>query len=217
MNKNHGLTQSLANWFIAILFTAVLGFFTVWWMDIVKNQFFWALLIFIFVPIIQFLITPLFQLIGVYRYHSPMVISMANIGKVIDLHNGTSYDYLIKMRGVKPGKAWQKTMLKYYMEALLDVISNIENEELSDQVVVRGSSYFLSDRTIKKFGFISKRTSIPEKINILFNYLDLFWMYSCSEGKMAFPNLANIKTAKIKGADLVEKKALIQSIYRRLK
>jgi len=56
-----------------------------------------------------------------------------------------------------------------------------------------------------------------EKLNILANYLDLLWMYSLAQGKIAFPNLTNIKTAEIKGTDLVANKAKLKALSSYLK
>jgi hypothetical protein len=44
------------------------------------------------------------------------------------------------------------------------------------------------------------------------NYLDLIWMYSLAQGKLAFPNLKKIKTASIKGTDLVANKAKLETL-----
>ncbi len=51
-----------------------------------------------------------------------------------------------------------------------------------------------------------------EKLNILVNYLDLLWMYSLAQGKIAFPRLNNIKTAEMKGTDLVANKAKLKAL-----
>lgn len=97
-------------------------------------------------------------------------------------------------------------MFEYYLDGLLTIIGEIETKKLSSNVVVRGSSYFLSASTIARLGFQQSRASFPEKLNIVLNYIDLIWMYSLSSGKLTFPKLKNIKTVSITGERLMENK-----------
>ena len=141
-----------------------------------------------------------------------MVVAFGDTRSLLDLHNGTSYDYLLKMRKIRPGGVWKRTMLVYYLEALLAIIRQMESGELSPKVAVRGSSYFLSERTATRLGFKTGSTSMAEKVNIVLNYLDLVWMYSLSEGRWVWPNLRNIKTVNIQGHDLILQKAYLSEL-----
>ena len=211
MNKFYEINKIL-QWIIAlIMFLVMFVLFTSWMKIVVENPLI-CFSIFIVVPLCQFLSTPFFKLIGLYNYLSPMLLVFAASDKKYDLHNGTSFDYLFVMRKYKPGKKWRGKIWDYYIIGLLKIIEKIENKSLSENVVVRGSSYFFSDRTAKILGFKLSKTNMFEKLNILANYLDLLWMYSLAQGKIAFPNLNNIKTAEIKGADLVANKAKLKTL-----
>ncbi len=192
-------------WVVSILFGLILVLISNWWILKVSESKIWILLIFIMVPIIQFLITPLFTLLKFYTYYSPMVVAFGNNKRVLNLHNGTSFDYLLEMSKIKPGIKWKKKMLSFYLNALSKIIQQIEENKLSDSVIIRGSSYFLSERNAKKLGFTINETSFLEKLNISLNYLDLIWMYSLTNRKLTFPNLTNINTVRITGIELVKK------------
>ena len=216
MKKFHRL-HKVVQWGIAVVCSILLLIILSAWAKAVIISKIWIALIFVMVPIIQFLITPLFTLLNLYTYYSPMVISFGNNPRMLDLHNGTSFDYLFEMTDVKAGIQWRNKMLSYYLEALLKIIGKVENGELETTAVIRGSSYFLSERSAKKLGFSMGKTSMAEQMNIAVNYLDLIWMYSLTNGKLTFPNLRNIATVRITGAKLIQQKGRILALANRLK
>ena len=200
MNKFYEINKIL-QWIIAlIMFLVMFVLFTIWMKIVVENPLI-CFSIFIVVPLCQFLSTPFFKLIGLYNYLSPMLLVFGASDKKYDLHNGTSFDYLFVMQKYKPGKEFRGKIWDYYIIGLLKIIEKIENKSLSENVVVRGSSYFFSDRTAKRLGFKLSKTNMFEKC-----------MYSLAPGKIAFPRLNNIKTAEIKGTDLVANKAKLKAL-----
>ena len=211
MNKFYEINKIL-QWIIAaVMCLIMLGILSIWMKILVINPLGFFFL-FIVAPMWQFLTTPLFRLIGLYKYLSPMLLVFNPSDKKYDLHNGTSFDYLFVMRKHKPGKDIRGKILEYYLNGLLRIIEKIENKSLSENVIVRGSSYFFSDKTTTRLGFKLSKTNIFEKLNIAVNYLDLIWMYSLAQGKLAFPNLMNIKTAAISGTDLMANKVKLETL-----
>jgi len=214
--KRFNSLNKVFKWAISISFGIILIFILSVWIKTVSESKIWMLLIIIIVPVIQFLITPLFTLLKFYHYYSPMVVSFGNNKTVIDLHNGTSFDYLLEMSKIKAGIRWKNKMLFHYLNALLKIISQIENGDITNSTIIRGSSYFLSERSAKKLGFSVNKTSMIEKFNIALNYFDLVWMYSFTNGKITFPNLTKITTVRITGVELVQNKQKISGLANRL-
>ncbi len=168
------------------------------------------LFFFVILPFGQFGFSPLMKLTGVHTYYSPMLLSYMANDKQIDLHSGTSFDYLFVMRGYKPGTEFRNKLLAFQLEGLINIITRIETGKIPEAVTIAGTSYFFSERTIKKLGFQSVKPAAFYRFNLLANFIDITWMYSLSKGQLAFPKLLDAKKAQISGADLVKSKAAIQ-------
>jgi hypothetical protein len=171
------------------------------------------LLFIIYIPIGQFAFTPLFRLIGVYKYYSPMLIGYIANNLQIDLHSGGSFDYLFVMRKYKSGIELRNRLLTYHLEGLINLIQLIENKSIPETVNIVGTSYFFNNRTLNKMGFEIINPSLFYRLNLFVNFIDLIWMYSLSQGKFSIPKLWNAKKASISGLQLIESKKLITELY----
>ncbi len=175
------------------------------------------LLFLIYVPIGQFASTPFFKLVGIYKYYSPMLLGFMANDRQIDLHSGGSFDYLFVMRKYKSGIGMRNRLLIYHLEGLLYIIRLIENKTLSETVNIMGTSYFFNNKTLYKMGFEIENPSLFYRLNLFVNFIDLFWMYSLSQGKLSIPRIWNAKKAKISGVKLSESKKVIQELYDKMK
>ena len=171
----------------------------------------------LYVPISQFLFTPIYKLTGGYTYYSPMLLGYMANDKQIDLHSGTSFDHLFVLRKYKSGTPLRNRILMYHLEGLLNIIQLIEDKHLPETVNIIGTSYFFNDRTLHNLGFQIEKASNSYRINLLLNFIDLFWMYSLSKGKVAIPSVWDLKKASILGGDLITQKSKLVGLYERLK
>lgn len=192
-------------WAIALLMLCALGLIIYCWISLISQSVFAMLLLFIITPAVQFLSSPFLTLTGVYTYLSPMLLVFTSNEQKYELHNGTSFDYLFCFQWKLRGAQWQNILLLYYIDGLLQIIHKTRQNEVSQTLEIRGSSYFFSDRTAKRLGFELLETSLFDKLNIIVNYLDLAWMYSLSKGGIHFPALSDIKTVSTTAASLQAK------------
>ena len=175
------------------------------------------LLFLIYIPIVQFAATPFFTLVAIYTYYSPMLLGYMANDNQIDLHSGGSFDYLFVMRKYKSGIEMRNRLLIFHLEGLIYIIRQIENNSISEKVNIVGTSYFFNNRTVYKMGFEVENPSLFYRVNLIANFIDLFWMYSLSQGKLSIPKIWNAKNAKISGAKLIESKMMIEELYEKLK
>jgi hypothetical protein len=212
MNKFYN--QPIFLQWLEAIFLLIAGFYpALVIIELSYSQSLYALLFFIYLPIGQFALTPIFRLSGIYKYYSPMLLSYMANELQIDLHSGTSFDYLFVMRKYKAGIDFRKRLLTYHLEGLLKIITQIENGKIPQSVLIVGTSYFFNDRTINKLGFIQQKPSLFYRINLLVNFIDLTWMYSVAQGRFAIPKVWNANKAQREGGKLLEKKEMIKLLY----
>ncbi len=170
----------------------------------------------LYIPISQFLFTPIYKLTGGYTYYSPMLLGYMANDKQIDLHSGTSFDHLFVLRKVKSGTTLRNRIMRYHLEGLLNIIHLLEDKRIPSSVNIMGTSYFFNDRTLTNLGFQLEKATLFYRINLLINFIDLFWMYSLSKGKITIPAVWDAKKASIKGELLLLQKSKLEALYRRL-
>ncbi|WP_310559591.1 hypothetical protein [Flavobacterium sp.] len=203
-------------WMEAI-FILVIGFFpALVIIELTYDQPAFSLLFLLYIPVGQFSNTPIFKLTRVYKYYSPMLLGYMANEVQIDLHSGTSFDYLFVMRKHKAGIEFRKTLLTYHLQGLLYIISQIENDAVPNTVNIVGTSYFFNERTLNKVGFEIETPSLFYRLNLFANAIDLIWMYSLSQGKLSMPKIWQAKKASISGSQLVANKEVIELLYNRM-
>ena len=211
--KQHKLLQ----WIEAILLLLISLLPALVIIEMANSQPLFYILFLVYVPIGQFAAAPFFTLVGIYKYYSPMLLGYMANDTQIDLHSGVSFDYVFVMRKYKSGIEFKYRLLTYHLEGLICLIKLIENKSIPDTVNITGTSYFFNNRTLNKMGFEIMNPSLIYRVNLFVNFIDLFWMYYLSQGKLSIPKIWNAKKASISGAKLVESKKLIEELYNKMK
>lgn len=164
----------------------------------------------------QFTFTPVFRASGTYKYYSDLLLVYNPNQTVYDLHLGTSFDYVLHMRWSDRGIVARKKLLAGMLNGLLGIIEDAEQGKLPGSLVVTGTSYFFSDSSVKRFGFKLTAPSTAYRVNLLLNFLDLYWMSVFASGSWKFPKLNQAKKAEITLDELVAQKDRIQQLKHKL-
>lgn len=170
----------------------------------------------IIAPVLNLCTVPFFRLIGYYKYLNPYVISTKQNDIEYDLHNVFTFDYLVNFKWADRGKKAQRILLAHYFKALLTIIERIESGQLKPTVRIVGHSYFFSDRTAEKLGFAVSKASFFWVINSTLQFIELSYLYSFSQGKLAFPKFWKVRRAEIVGSDLVKKKDVLEALVAKM-
>ena len=207
----------ILQWILSISLL-IIGFLpAIYLIDKGHFQPFYYTLFFLYIPISQFVNTPFFRLIGIYKYYSPMLLGYMANQKQIDLHSGGSFDYLFVMKNYKAGNEMRNRLLLYHLEGLLHLIDLIEQKSIPETVEISGTSYFFKDQTMQKIGFKLEQPTLFYRINLFLNCIDLIWMYSLSRRAIAMPKIWNAKKVTISGTNLLKSKTQLETIYFKLK
>lgn len=200
-----------AQWFAAIILSSVCALFIFYLIDSIYLPLL-ILVIPVAKPIGHFLVVPLLRLSGILKYYSPMLIGIRPNSDVLEIHNGSSFDYLINMRWKQRGQKAKKKMMTYYLRGFLKIIDEIEKKKLPENVTLTGTSYFFSDKSVKKIGFSEIKVGLVRKLLFFLDYINLCLMYSYSNGRLTFPSVLKLKKVEISGKKLRQSKEKIISL-----
>ena len=201
-------------WIISILFAAAGFYISILILSLISFPLNIGLIP-IVKPIGHFSLVPFLRLSGVLKYYSPMLIAIKRKNK-FELHNGTTFDYILFMSLKQKGRKAQLLIIKYYLEGLINLINSIAKEQNKNEIVIEGVSYFFSEKTAQRLGFEVKRASMLRKFLFIIDYINLFVMYSYSKNRAAFPKLKRLKKARITGKNLLDSKSKFVEILNTL-
>ena len=169
---------------------------------------------FILIPILKsaghFAVTPLLRLSGYLKYHSAFMLTVKYPRNIWEIHNGTSFDYLLNMKWCNKGFFARQFIIRQYLEGLLNLIEEIKKTKNPDEIEIIGTSYFIGKNTIAKIGFREEKVQFWRKILFVIDYFNLLSLYSFSKGRISFPNINHLKKIKIKGDKLLQAEALLR-------
>ncbi|WP_186755295.1 hypothetical protein [Echinicola salinicaeni] len=153
---------------------------------------------------------------GKLRYHSLLFFSEKPKNGIVQIHGGTLFDYVFVIDRKLHGKERQRLIIQQYLEGLLDLIEEIESQQ-ADDMIIRGTSYIINERTARKMGFKLVETDFLQKLILLYNFFNIMISASIAKGKLTLPKLRDTQTFEASLHELVKRKAYISSLNEQLK
>jgi len=166
--------------------------------------------------IAPFFDTPSLKNSGKLVYHSPLFLSERPNNGVIKIHGGTLFDYVFVIDQKMNGRQRTNFIIQQYLEGLLNFIEENENNR-ADNIIVRGTSYIIKDRTAQRIGFKIIKTDFIQKLILIHNYFNILITYSIAKGKLSFPKLNETKTFETNLNELIKRKDFIRNLNEKLK
>ncbi|WP_225586950.1 hypothetical protein [Algoriphagus sp. Y33] len=184
-----------------------------------KSGFFLPLIIGI--PLILSLVAPFFDVPALKKsgdliYYSPLFLAEKQKKGLITVHGGTLFDYVFVLDRSLNGRQRSNLIMEQYLEGLVNLIDHLQRVN-SENLTIRGTSYILNKRTVKKIGFQVVQTDFLQRCMLLYNYFNLVVANSLAKGKLTFPKLGQTKTFETKLYDLMERRDFIKSLNEKLK
>ncbi len=218
VNRNSFYSYSLwAQWLAALGILLCFLLCCLVTVALIKQNLIWALLTPLLIPISQFAVSPLFTLLGLYQYLSPILLIYLPTRHSIELHHASSFDYLFLGKLRRNASSRKRLTLLYYVEGLLSLVELIEAHKVSPQVKIEATTYFVNNRTAKLLGLSLYKPSRLKRICMCLNYLDLVWMCSFTSNKFQCPAIGSLGYLKGDGHQLIRNKHKLLALYNRLK
>lgn len=196
----------------AVLLLCIVGVLALAW---VLKFYLLVLLIPVLVAVAApFIDVPMGVKTGQFTHHSPLFIASREYKGEVVVHGGTLFDYYFNLKEVKPTDR-KRVILLSYLKGLISLVEKYEHEGRED-LVIKGTSYMINERTARKMGFTLIETDGIQRIILILNYIPVLIAYSYSKGKFSFPNLSKVITLKASVKTLAEHKAAMLRLVQRM-
>ncbi|MFN2394232.1 MAG: hypothetical protein ABR597_00945 [Bacteroidales bacterium] len=181
---------------------------------------FFLLVLFVF-PITLSIIAPFFDTPSLKKsgrliYFSSLFIVEKEKNGVIKVHGGTLFDYVFVIDRNMSGKQRTSFIIQQYLEGLINLLEEYENNE-SQNIRVKGTTYIINKRTAHKIGFQVVKTDFIQNIILVYNYFNLLFSNSIARARLSFPNISNVITIEGNLGDLIANKERLISLNERIK
>ncbi len=172
--------------------------------------------VFLLAPLESLLLAPVFALAGRFRYYSPMLLATRRPGGGLDLHVGTLFDYVARLRWSDRGPRASRIVTADILRGLLALVDEIERGTIPADAEIVATSYFFSDRTVARLGFELRDAPAAVRHNLAAASLGIALRLSFTRGRPAFPDLRRIRQAATTAGGLAEHADEIRRLLRRL-
>ncbi|MBL6448696.1 hypothetical protein JMN32_20455 [Fulvivirga sp. 29W222] len=151
---------------------------------------------------------------GQFTHYSSLFIASSERKGEVAVHGGTLFDYYFNLASVKPAER-KKVVLLSYLKGLMRLVEKYE-EDGREELVIKGTSYVINERTAEKVGFKPVRTDFLQKMILALNYIPVIIAYSYTQGKVGVPDLSKVITLKATIKELADHKEAITRLVQRM-
>jgi hypothetical protein len=145
----------------------------------------WTLgLVFLVVPLAELALAPVWRVAGVYRYHAPLLFSVRR-GPVLELHAGSSYDYLLRFRWHDRGPRARRIVLRDLLSGLLAVAAETESGSIPGDTRIIVDSHVIGERTARAFGFETAPARWSDRVHLVLDIVAISVMHGFVRGRPA--------------------------------
>jgi hypothetical protein len=136
----------------------------------------------------NFLLSPLFQLMGVTRYLSPLLLT-TRTRNGLAVHGGTAFDFVRHIRRSSPGEPVTRQVLRHFTDGLYALLEDVESGHVRRDATISCTSHIVNPRIFQSLGF-----QIEHKRYFAFagfvNYLVLLVTASYTKARLVWPDLS---------------------------
>lgn len=181
---------------------------------------FWALGVGFLIPVIGFLTlillasfidVPIMVSSRKLKYYSWMLLAEKEKDKGIRIHGGTLFDYYFTLDKHATRTQRKRFVLQKYVQGLLKLAKILDSQGKSE-ISIKGTSYFLQRRNLKKLGFEIVAIDPLQQILLVLNYPVLCWSQSFLEKRLVFPNLSQTTSFTHTPKGVLEHEATLQRL-----
>lgn len=158
-----------------------------------------------------FLDVPALIKTGRLKYFSLFLLAEKENQGVVKIHGGTLFDYYFVLDKNWSGQERMKCIMSEYLKGLLNLTTHYNPD-----IIIRGTSYIINERTARKVGMKKIKTDGFQKIILLFNVFNLMVSIYLSKNKIEFPNLSQINTYQCKIEDILKNKDFIHELISKI-
>ena len=167
-------------------------------------------------PLESLLLTPLYALSGRFRYYSPMLLATRRRAGGLDLHVGTLFDYVVRLRWSDRGPRAARIVTADLLRGLLVLAGEADRGVLPPDAELVATSYFFSDRTLARLGFELRPAPGATVQNLVLASLSIALRLSFTRGRPSFPELRRIRRAVTTAGELARHRDHIARLLDRL-
>ena len=169
-------------------------------------------------PVIESVfLTPLFIVVGRFKYLSPFMLYTGGGRAAIDLHAGTLFDYLIGLRTVPDRGTVKLTVAIEMLQGLIELGRRVDTGTIAPSQIVRATTYFFSARTLALIGMEEVEPPSNAVLNLRLAVLSIALRLSIARGELTWPDLSKVKAGETTAGRIAGQVPALTRVLERLR